>query len=111
MKNFVFIVVGLLTHTALHAQLHSEFDSSVNIFRNKINLTAVKNNFQKLQYLDQPSQPVNDNFVVHLQQPVLRFQYNVNNMNVYQATPDNIYMIKPDNTIAFNMPVAEQMKK
>ena len=91
--------------TAAHAQVHSSFDSAVNVFNNNIHHLAGKNKVWQLVNSNAVTR-VNDNCVVQLQQPTLQFQYNVNNMEVYQATPDNIYIVKPDPTISLPMPVA-----
>jgi hypothetical protein len=107
MKNFLFVLLGLVMHPALQAQLHSDFDSSIRIFKSKINHNSIKNNVQKFITVEQSTQQLNDNSVVQLPPPVLMFKYNVNNFDIYQATPDDIYLVKPDDTILFNMPVAD----
>jgi len=107
MKKLVFGLLALTSYYFVNAQLHSDFDSAINIFNNKINHNADKNNFPKLVNVDYPSQELHSDFVVQLQRPVLRFQYKVNDMDIYQATPDNLYTVKPDSTISFNMPVAD----
>jgi len=109
MKSFVFILLGLVSHSVINAQFRSDFDSAIHVFKNKINHAADKINFQRLIYADQKSIP--DDCIVWLQQPLLSFQNNVNNRDIFLATPDNMYMIRPDSTLSFNMPVIDPSKR
>jgi hypothetical protein len=52
-----------------------------------------------------------DNFVLKLPVPKLSYKENANSFDIYQATPDQMFVIKPDSTIHFNMPVAFNTKK
>jgi hypothetical protein len=53
------------------------------------------------------SQQLNtDNSVLKLPAPKLTYIGTSNSFDIYKATPDNMPVAKPDDTIAFNMPVA-----
>ena len=65
------------------------------------------------QYADTLITPRYDNSVLKIPKPELTYKSNSNGFDIYQSTPDNMYLIKPDSTIAFNMPVKKstiQMK-
>ena len=103
MKVLLFILFGLIIIFPVKAQLHT-FDS----------LTLYKNNFSKpgkkitpyhhYNFNSIPS-PINESSILKIPEPVLTYKDNKNSFNIYQATPDNMYVIKPDSTVAYNMPV------
>ena len=43
--------------------------------------------------------------VLQLPAPILTYKGNKKGFDIYQATPDNMFVIKPDSSVAFNMPV------
>ncbi len=54
-----------------------------------------------------PAYPFTDslnNDILKLPTPKLTYKGNGNHFDIYTATPDNVYIIKPDSTIRFNMP-------
>ncbi len=103
MKVLLFILFGLIINLSVKAQLHT-FDS----------LTLYKNNFSKpgkkitpyhqYNFNSIPS-PINESSVLKIAEPVLTYKDNKNSFNIYQSSPDNMYLIRPDSTVAFNMPV------
>lgn len=58
----------------------------------------------KAQQRVQPAQPFFDTSVVRIPPPQLTYKGSYNHFDIYSATPDNMYVIKPDSTIRFNMP-------
>ena len=51
-----------------------------------------------------PAQPFFDTSVLRIPPPQLTYKGNHNHFDIYSATPDNMYVIKPDSTNHFNMP-------
>lgn len=47
-----------------------------------------------------------DSSVLKIASPNLTYLYNQNHVDVYEATPDNMKVIKPDSSNHFTMPVA-----
>ena len=109
MKIFFVVLFGLSSYFSANAQLHPDFDSTINVFKKKLNQPTRKIDLQPLVHADQ-NNALNNDFVVYLPQPLLQFQHNVNGIDIFQATPDNIYVVKPDNTVSFSMPVANPSK-
>ncbi|HEX5152262.1 MAG TPA: hypothetical protein VFW07_12500 [Parafilimonas sp.] len=105
MKHLIIIFFSLYVSTGLKAQIHDNFDSSINVLKSKINHNDFKS-FQRFSGTGLEFQSINDKIVLKLPKPVLKFQYNANQFDVYNATPDNMFVIKPDNTVIFNMPIA-----
>ena len=61
----------------------------------------------KAQQKAKPAYPFTDSLnhgVLRLPTPKLTYKGNSNHFDIYTATPDNMYVIKPDSTIRFNMP-------
>jgi hypothetical protein len=58
-----------------------------------------------------PEQITTHNSVLILPAPKLTYIDNSNSFAIYKTTPDNMFVIKPDDTIAFNMPVAGKSAK
>lgn len=61
----------------------------------------------KAQQKAKPAYPFADslnNDILKLPTPKLTYKGNSNHFDIYTATPDNMYVIKPDSTIRFNMP-------
>jgi hypothetical protein len=52
-----------------------------------------------------------DNSVLKLPAPKLIYTGKSTGFDIYKATPDNMFVAKPDDTIAFNMPVAGKVAK
>lgn len=50
------------------------------------------------------TQPFADTSVLRIPSPQLTYKGNHNHFDIYTATPDNMYVIKPDSTVHFNMP-------
>ena len=51
-----------------------------------------------------------DTSVLKIPNPKLTWIDNHNHFDIYQATPDNMYVIKPDSTKHFNMPIIGKYK-
>jgi hypothetical protein len=60
----------------------------------------------KAQQKDLPLPFNSDTSVLKIPNPKLTWIDNHNHFDIYQATPDNMYVIKPDTTKHFNMPNA-----
>ncbi|MFT4154514.1 hypothetical protein [Parafilimonas sp.] len=61
----------------------------------------------KAQQKAKPAYPFADslsNGVLRLPAIKLTYKGNSNHFDIYTAKPDNMYVIKPDNTVHFNMP-------
>ena len=72
-----------------------------------ITLTLLSFSIVKAQQKAKPAYPFADslnNDVLKLRIPKLTYKHNSNHFDIYTATPDNMYVIKPDSTIRFNMP-------
>ena len=54
-----------------------------------------------------PVQPFADTSVLRIPAPQFTYKGNSNHFDIYTATPDNMYVIKPDSTIHFNMPTGK----
>lgn len=57
----------------------------------------------KAQQKVRPVLPFADTSVLSVPPPLLTYKGNSNHFDIYTATPDNIYVIKPDSTIHFQM--------
>jgi len=101
MKPSILFFLSLITGSTLKAQ--SQFSDSINLHQHKFD----RDNYEKMRttYNYDTSIQSNNNFVVQIPKPVLTYKGNTNGFDIYQATPDNIFVIKPDSTTAFNMPV------
>jgi hypothetical protein len=112
MKHATLSFFCLIITVALNAQLKSAFDSATKVYRNKItsNNNFNHNIFFNLQNNILEYQPIEDNSVLKLPEPELLFEENIDGFNIYKATPDNIYIAKPDGSISFSMPVAGRKK-
>ena len=95
----------------MQAQSSRSKDSALSTLLNNKYFFNHANTFQK------NNNPVISNFkknlnsidpcVLQLAQTKLAFIENVNHSNIYKSSPDNMFIIKPDSTILFNMPVAD----
>jgi hypothetical protein len=111
MKYAVIFGISLIVISNLHAQSNFSKDSALSALLNNKYFFNHANTFQK------NNNPVIFNFkknlnpidpcVLQLAQPKLAFIENVNHSNIYKSSPDNMFIIKPDSTILFNMPVAD----
>ena len=68
--------------------------------------TFNQNNQPKVFQFKEPFKALNPD-VLSLPKPTLTFVGNLNHSNIYQATPDKMYIIKPDSTFKSNMPIAD----
>jgi hypothetical protein len=93
----------LIIASAIKAQTQSS--NSLKLYQHHFN----HDNYKKMSshYYDTSIKPNNNNSVVQIPKPVLTYKGNTNGFDVYQATPDNMFLIKPDSTTAFNMPVKQ----
>ena len=78
------------------------------IINNNTAFNNLKKHIQKLpgNAILNLQQLPSDNFVLKLAEPKLTYKGNSIGFNVYQATPDQMFVIQPDSTTVFNMPVA-----
>jgi hypothetical protein len=92
----------------LHAQLNRSKDSALlsnQFFFNHIN--GFQKNDNPITFNFKKNIKPIDPCVLQLAQPKLAFVENINHSNIYQSSPDNMFIIKPDSTFLFSMPVAD----
>jgi hypothetical protein len=97
----------------LHAQSNSSKDSVFSswqanryFFNHAKQLKQKNNQINPKTFFMEKVKPV-DPSVLKLPEPELAFVRKYNHSNIYQSTPDNMFIIKPDSTLTFNMPVAD----
>jgi hypothetical protein len=64
----------------------------------------------KAQQKDLPLPFYSDTSILKIPNPKLTWISNHNHFDIYQATPDNMYVITPDSTKHFNMPNAGRFR-
>jgi hypothetical protein len=101
MKFLILILFNLIITSAIEAQLNNR--DSLKLYKNdfhpqnkKIIPKYYSTLITRLNY---------DNSVLKIPRPLLTYRGNTNFFNIYQSTPDNMFVIKPDSTIVFNMPI------
>lgn len=102
MKFFILVIFSLVSTAALKAQSYNH--DSLKLYQHHLD----PDNYKKLFFHghDNSTVPGNyDNSVLKIPSLQLTYKENTNGFDIYQATPDNMYLIKPDSTVAFNMPV------
>ena len=107
MKYIVLFGISLMFISSLHAQLNTSKDSALlsnQLFFNHINGFQKKDNPITFNF-KKNIKPI-DPSVLQLAQPKWVFVENINHSDIYKSSPDNMFIIKPDITILFNMPVA-----
>lgn len=107
MKYFIFFFSLAITATAkAQSNLHTD---SLTLYHHHFH---ENNTFLESQYaIANPEQITTDNSVLILPASKLTYIDKSNSFDIYKATPDNMCIIKPDDTIAFNMPVAGKATK
>ena len=111
MKRLLVFSIGLLFGLILHAQTNHFKDSVFsslrkNYFLNHINNLQQKNNSPVPGiYFKQQVKPI-DPCVLQLSKPDLVFVKKYNHTDIYQSSPDKMFIIKPDSSFISNMPVA-----
>lgn len=112
MKRFCITVACLAFISTINAQSKFFRDSSLSLhfsnhYPSNANLKQEYNNplilLRNVAVHQQPQDQ--DNCVVKLPTPVLTFVGKSIGSNIYQSSPDNMYVIKPDSSLEFNMPV------
>ena len=111
MKYIVVLGIGLIFISNVQAQSSGSKDSALSALLNNKYFFNHTNTFQKnnnpaIFNFRKKLNPI-DPCVLQLVQPKLAFIENVNHSNIYKSSPDNMFIIKPDSTILFNMPVAD----
>ena len=66
---------------------------------------------QQNSAITNPQQLNTDNSLLRLPASKLTYIANSKQFDIYQATPDNMFIVKPDDTIVFNMPVTGKAAK
>ncbi len=115
MKYFIFFFSLL---TAANAKAQSNFHAdSLTLYHHNLNQNNTFLESQK-SVLSQQDNPITnpqqlntDNSVLKLPASKLTYTANSNSFDIYQATPDNMFVVKPDATVVFNMPVAGKTKE
>ncbi len=111
MKYMILAVISLMFISNVSAQSNNFKDSASsgylhnNYFFNHTN--RIQQNKHPLIFNFKKTMKSIDPSVLLLEQPKLVFAGNVNHFNIYQSSPDNMVIIKPDSTFLFNMPVAD----
>jgi len=111
MKYIVVLGISLIFISNVQAQSSRSKDSALSALLNNKYFFNHTNTFQKnnnpiIFNFKKNIKPIDAN-VLKLAQPELVFVENINHSNIYQSSPDNMFIIKPDSTILFNMPVAD----
>jgi hypothetical protein len=112
MKQIIAFIIFFILISNLHAQsntfkdsLFSSWQNNRYFFNHAEQLKQKNNQINPKTFMVQKTTPANPS-VLKLPAPELTFVRNYNHSNIYQATPDNMFIIKPDNSLIFNMPVA-----
>lgn len=112
MKQTIACVTFFILISNLHAQsstfkdsLFSSRQNNRYFFNHAEQLKQKNNLINPRTFVTQKVKPV-DPSVFKLREPELTFVRNYNHSNIYQSTPDNMFIIKPDSSLIFNMPVA-----
>lgn len=102
MKFLILIFFSLSITSQIKAQLQTR--DSLKLYQHHISVDDYKKIFPL--YSDNSIFAYNDNnSVLKIPKLTLIYNDNVNGFNIYQSAPDNMYLAKPDSSIAFNMPV------
>jgi hypothetical protein len=102
MKFLILSIFSLISTAALKAQFYNH--DSLKLYQHHLNPDDYKKLFPHGQ---ENSIPGCDKSILKIPAPLLTYKGNTNGFDIYQSTPDNMYLIKPDSTIAFNMPVKQ----
>ncbi len=104
MKYIIVYGISLMFILNLHAQSNISTDSAFSLlqnnryFLNHTNTLQQKNNLKFPNIYFEKVKPA-DFFVLQSPKPKLFFVNNINHSNIYQSSPDNMFIIKPDSTI------------
>ena len=113
MKQVMAFGIFFILISNLHAQSNVLKDSvfsswqSNRYFFNHAGQLQQKNNSTIPETFFKQQVKTVDPSVLNLPEPQLTFLRKYNHSNIYQSTPDNMFIIKPDSTLIFNMPVAD----
>ncbi len=111
-RLFIFSICSLFILN-LHAQSNAFKDSIFSSWQNnRYFFNHAEQSQQKNKLINpktffmQKIKPV-DPSVLKLPKSELTFVTNYNHSDIYQSSPDNMFIIKPDSTLIFSMPVAD----
>jgi hypothetical protein len=99
--KYLMLIIGSAIFCDAKAQLKNP--DSLTIYNRNFHPQLHNTNMYAYNYSTIPS--FSDNSVLKIPSPILTYNGNNNSFNIYQSTPDNMPLAKPDSTIAFNMPV------
>ncbi|MEP6467906.1 MAG: hypothetical protein ABJB05_16465 [Parafilimonas sp.] len=102
MKCLIFIFFSLTITAAVKAQLVAQ--ESLQLHQHRFN----KNIYNKLflhHYNIPEAAPYNS--VLKIPAPLLTYKGNTKGFEIYQSGTDNMFVAKPDSSVAFNMPVKQ----
>src|SRR4051812_5708463 len=98
MKFLILAIFSFISIAALKAQSYN--NDSLKLYQHHLNPDIYKKLF--LHGHDNSAIPNNyDNSILKIPAPLLTYKGDTNGFDIYQATPDNMYLIKPDSTVAF----------
>ena len=104
MKFLILAIFSLISTALLKAQSYN--NNSLKLYQHHLN----PDNYKKIFFHNNDNAIIiNDynNSVLKIPTPILTYKGNTNGFDIYQSTPDNMYLIKPDSSVAFNMPVKQ----
>jgi hypothetical protein len=106
---FFFFAFVIAANAKAQTNIHAD---SLTLYHHNFNHNYTFLESQKTDWPQQNNVVINsDNSVMKLPAPKLTYVTNSNGFDIYHATPDNMFIAKPDDTIAFNIPVAGKAAK
>ena len=110
MKYVIIYAISLMFISNLQAQSNRFNDSAFYSFPNNYYFNKIEGFQQNNSIIPnitfKRNLKINDTFVINLTPPALTYIGKAKHLNLYKATPDNMYVLKPDSTFILNMPVA-----
>ncbi len=114
MKHLIACGISLILFSNLHAQTNLFKDSAFShyktnpfLFNHTYQLQQQNNPIIPKIYFNKELKSANPS-VLLLPKPDLTFVRKYNHSDIYQSTPDNMFIVKSDSTLIFNMPVADR---
>ena len=105
---FFFFAFVIAANAKAQTNIHAD---SLTLYHHNFNHNYTFLESQTTTLTQQDNAIIISKSVLKLPTPKLTYVTNSNGFDIYHATPDNMFIAKPDDTIAFNIPVAGKAAK